>query len=75
MNRWLGTINHASITVSDLEGELAQRSFVLYQPGLHHVAFNSDSHARVDALAALVGELGGTILDGSGEFPFGVGGY
>jgi len=121
MNRWLGTINHASITVSDLDeamqffdplleflgyterergrhagtrlainlnpatqiafniweakGELAQRRFVLYQPGLHHVAFNSDSPARVDEMAALVRRLGGTVLDGPGEFPFGGDGY
>jgi hypothetical protein len=48
---------------------------VLYQPGLHHLAFNADSHARVDALAALVRRLGGTNLDAAGEHPFGVGGY
>lgn len=121
MNRWLGTINHASITVSDLDaamaffepwldfmgfthhergfdsgtrlainlnpstamafniweakGELARHRFELYEPGLHHIAFNADSHARVDEMAQLVRRLGGTILDGPGEFPFGIGGY
>lgn len=121
MNRWLGTLNHVSITVRDLDDAmsfwtpvldflgytqhergrhagtrlsvnlnpstqiafnvweakpgLADRPFALYQPGLHHVAFNADSHARVDALAALVRGLGAKILDGPGEFPFGDGGY
>lgn len=121
MARWHGTINHVSITVSDLDaamlffdpllqflgyterergrhagtrlavnlspttqiafdvweakGELARRRFELYQPGLHHVAFNVDSHARVDEAAALVARLGGRILDGPGELPFGIGGY
>lgn len=121
MNRWQGSINHVSITVSDLDsamaffapvlellgytdhewghssgtrltinlnpgagiafniwqakGELARHKFEVYEPGLHHVAFNADSHARVDELTELVGRLGGTILDGPGEFPFGLGGY
>jgi catechol 2,3-dioxygenase-like lactoylglutathione lyase family enzyme len=121
MNRWLGTLNHVSITVSDLDaamrffeplldllgylehehgrdsgtrltinlnqgagiafniweakGDLARHRFQVYEPGLHHVAFNADTHERVNEVAALVTRLGGTILDGPGEFPFGLGGY
>jgi catechol 2,3-dioxygenase-like lactoylglutathione lyase family enzyme len=121
MNRWLGTINHASITVSDLDaamaffgpvldfmgyvdrewgqasgtrltininpdlgaafniwqakGALADHPFEVYEPGLHHIAFNADTYSRVDEMAALVRSLGGTILDGPSEFPFAVGGY
>lgn len=121
MNRWLGTINHASISVSDLDaamaffgpwldflgythhergnhadtrlainlnpsaniafniweakGTLAAHKFEVYEPGLHHIAFNADTHERVDQMAALVKKLGGVILDGPGEFPFGIGGY
>jgi catechol 2,3-dioxygenase-like lactoylglutathione lyase family enzyme len=121
VNRWLGTINHVSITVSHLDtamafyepwldfmgftehergessgtrvsinlnpranvafniweakGELAGHPFEVYEPGLHHVALNADSSARVDEMASLVRRLGGTILDGPGEFPFAVGGY
>ena len=120
-NRWLGSINHISITVSDLDaamnffepwldflgyrhherghnsgtrltinlnveagiafniweakGDLGRHKFEVYEPGLHHVALNADSHKRVDEMAALVTRLGGTILDGPGEFPFGIGGY
>lgn len=121
MNRWRGTLNHVSITVSDLDvgmrfftplldllgyadheygrhagtrlainlnqatgiafniweakGKLAEHPFEVYEPGLHHVAFNADTHELVDDVAALVEQLGGVILDGPGEFPFGVGGY
>ena len=121
MNRWLGSVNHMSITVADLDaamaffgpmleflgythrergensgtrvainlnpsvgiafniweakGEQARNAHRLYDPGFHHIAFNADSHARVEAMAALVERLGGTILDGPGEFPFGIGGY
>jgi catechol 2,3-dioxygenase-like lactoylglutathione lyase family enzyme len=121
MNRWLGSINHVSVTVSDLDaamrffgpmldllgyvdhewgrdsgtrltinlnpeagiafnvweakGELAGHPFELYAPGLHHVAFNVDAHEKVDEMAALAARLGGTILAGPGEFPYGPGGY
>lgn len=121
MSRWLGTINHASITVSDLDqamaffdpfldflgythrergnhagtkvalnlspstniafniweakGELAQRAFRMYAPGFHHIAFNADTHERVDEMAVLVKDLGRRILDGPGEFPFAEHGY
>jgi len=121
MNRWLRSINHVSITVSDLDGamrffepildllgyadhewgknsgtrltinlnvnagiafniweakgDLAKHRFEVYAPGLHHVAFNVDTSDKVDQPASLVRQLGGTILDGPGEFPFGIGGY
>jgi catechol 2,3-dioxygenase-like lactoylglutathione lyase family enzyme len=121
VNRWRGTLNHVSITVSDLEvamgffeplldllgyrehergfhagtrlainlnpeagiafnvweakGDLAQHPFEVYEPGLHHIAFNADTASLVDEAASLVTRLGGAILDGPGEFPFGEGGY
>ena len=121
MNRWRGTINHLSITVSDLDaamrffgpmldflgytehesaadsgtrltininpligaafniweakGELAAHPFEVYEPGLHHVAFNADSPESVDQMAGLVRTLGGVVLAGPGEFPYAVGGY
>jgi catechol 2,3-dioxygenase-like lactoylglutathione lyase family enzyme len=117
----LGTINHVSITVGDLDqamtffepwldflgyahhergeyagtrlainlnpklqiafniweakGEFANHKFEVYEPGLHHVAINAGSHDEVDEMARLVERLGGTILDGPGEFPFAIGGY
>lgn len=116
----LGSINHVSITVSDLPeamkffrpmlrflgytvggifddtrtgGRLTvninesngaafnvwqaklEHPFEVYEPGLHHVAFNVQRHEQVDELCELVRKLGAKILDGPGEFPFGPGGY
>ena len=119
----LGSINHVSITVTDLEAAmrffrplleflgftvgdiqyhapaetsltvninekngvafniwqakpgLANHPFEVYEPGLHHVAFNAAIHAQVDEMAALVPRIGGQILEGPGEYPFGPGGY
>jgi catechol 2,3-dioxygenase-like lactoylglutathione lyase family enzyme len=121
MNRWRGTPNHVSITVSNLDtamqffeplldlmgytdheygrhadtrltinlnpaanvafniweakGRLADHAFEVYEPGLHHVAFNADTHELVVEVASLVSRLGGVVLDGPAEFPFGIGGY
>jgi catechol 2,3-dioxygenase-like lactoylglutathione lyase family enzyme len=118
MNRLNGSINHISITVTNLDESMTfwrpllellgytvgsvssykghrlvfnlnegngiafniweatqQHPFEVYEPGLHHVAFNANSSSRVDEAAALVQKLGGEILDGPGEFPFAHGGY
>lgn len=64
-----------AFNIWEAKGDLAHHKFEIYEPGLHHVALNADSHVRVDEMAALVTRLGGTILDGPGEFPFGIGGY
>ena len=116
----LGSINHVSVTVSDLEaameffrpflaflgfsvGEImeyppaqsrltvnlneangvafnvwqakVEHAFAVYEPGLHHVAFNVERHEQVDEVAALVPRIGGLLLEGPGEYPFGPGGY
>lgn len=49
--------------------------FEVYEPGLHHIAFNAGSREKVDDALELVKAAGFTILDGPGEFPFAVGGY
>ena len=54
---------------------LADHRFEIYEPGLHHVAFNAERHEQVDEMAALVPRIGGVLLEGSGEYPFGPGGY
>jgi catechol 2,3-dioxygenase-like lactoylglutathione lyase family enzyme len=51
------------------------RPFDVYEPGLHDVAFNVAFHEQVDQVAALVPTIGGTLLEGPGEYPFGPGGY
>ncbi|MCB1672573.1 MAG: VOC family protein [Gammaproteobacteria bacterium] len=52
-----------------------EHPFEVYEPGLHHIAFNAGSAAQVDRISDLVSALGGEILDGPGEFPFAHGGY
>ena len=49
--------------------------FDVYEPGLHHLAFNVSSKAAVDELYVLAQELGAEILDGPAEFPFAHQGY
>jgi catechol 2,3-dioxygenase-like lactoylglutathione lyase family enzyme len=64
-----------AFNIWEAKGELSRHPFEVYEPGLHHIALNADSHQRVDQMAELVHELGGTILDGPVEFPFAVDGY
>ena len=52
-----------------------QHAFDVYEPGLHHVALNANSHSQVDEISNLVKSSGGEILDGPAEFPFANGGY
>jgi glyoxylase I family protein len=54
---------------------LAGHPFEVYEPGLHHIAFNVGKHEHVDQVCELVKRLGGRVTDGPGEFPFGGGGY
>ena len=67
--------NGTALNIWQAEPGLADHPFAVYEPGLHHVAFNVERHEQVDALHALVRGLGATVLDGPGEFPFGPGGY
>jgi glyoxylase I family protein len=67
--------NGVAFNVWEAKGELKKHRFEVYEPGLHHVAFNVQRHEQVDEACALVRSLGAEILDGPGEFPFGPGGY
>ena len=67
--------NGIAFNVWQAEKAHAKHPFEVYEPGLHHVAFNVSRHDDVDAVAALVENLGAEVLDGPGEFPFGAGGY
>jgi len=67
--------NGIAFNIWQAEPGLADQPFEVYEPGLHHVAFNVQRHEQVDELHRLVRELGAEILDGPGEFPFGPGGY
>ena len=48
----------------------AEHPFEVYEPGLHHLAFNVGRHEQVEELCALVRELGGEVIAGPGEFPY-----
>ncbi len=67
--------NGTAFNVWEAKGDLGMHRFEVYEPGLHHVAFNVQRHEQVDAAFELVRSLGAEILDGPGEFPFGPGGY
>lgn len=67
--------NGTAFNIWQAEPGLAGHPFQVYEPGLHHVAFNVEKRAQVDAAHQLVRQLGGEILDGPSEFPFGPGGY
>ena len=67
--------NGTAVNVWEAKGELRKHPFEVYEPGLHHVAFNVQRHEQVDQALELVRSLGAEILDGPGEFPFGPGGY
>jgi catechol 2,3-dioxygenase-like lactoylglutathione lyase family enzyme len=67
--------NGTAFNIWQAEPGVAGHAFEMYAPGLHHVAFNVQRHEQVGELHRIVSGLGAEILDGPGEFPFGVGGY
>ena len=74
-HRLVVNLNEANgIAINVWEAEKAH-GFEVYEPGLHHLAFNVAPKSKVDEVATLVRKLGGEILDGPGEFPFAHGGY
>jgi glyoxylase I family protein len=50
-------------------GQNAGRQHDRYSPGLHHIAWNAESRADVDALHGLLQQIGATILDPPAEYP------
>jgi glyoxylase I family protein len=71
----LNMSNGTALNIWEAKGALKEHRFEVYEPGLHHVAFNVQRHEQVDEACALVRSMGAEILDGPGEFPFGPGGY
>ena len=71
----LNTTNGTAVNIWQAEPRLANHRFEVYEPGLHHIAFNVERHEQVDAAHELLLALGAEIFDGPGEFPFGPGGY
>lgn len=67
--------NGTAMNIWQAEAHFADHPFEVYEAGLHHVAFNVETHDQVDAAHDLLLDLGAEILDGPAEFPFGPGGY
>jgi len=67
--------NGTAVNVWQAEPALGGHRFEVYEPGLHHIAFNVAKHEQVDQACELVRRVGGRVTDGPGEFPFGPGGY
>lgn len=51
------------------KGETAGRTHDRYSPGLHHVAWQAESRADVDALYLLLLKIGAQILDAPADYP------
>ncbi len=68
-------LNESNGTAFNIWQAKMDHPFEVYEPGLHHVAFNVQRHDQVDAACELVRSLDAEILDGPGAFPFGPGGY
>jgi len=62
--------NGAVLNIWEAKPALATHPFEVYEVGLHHIAFNTDTREQVDQVCALVKKLGAEILDGPGEFPY-----
>jgi catechol 2,3-dioxygenase-like lactoylglutathione lyase family enzyme len=62
--------NGTAFNVWEAQPDLAGHPFRVYEPGLHHVAFNVAAHEQVDALHTLLTELEAPILAGPAEFPY-----
>ena len=71
--RLIVTVNHGNGAVFHLweaKPELAKHPFEVYEVGLHHIAFYTDTHEQVDQACELAKRLGAKVLDGPGEFPY-----
>jgi len=62
--------NGAVLNIWEAKPEFAAHPFEVYEVGLHHIAFNTDTHEQVDQACVMAKRLGAEILDGPGEFPY-----
>lgn len=58
-----------SVGVMRAEGPNAGRAHDRYSPGLHHIAWTAESRADVEALHALLIEIGAEVLDPPADYP------
>jgi catechol 2,3-dioxygenase-like lactoylglutathione lyase family enzyme len=74
-SRFTVNVHDAHGTAVNVWQATSIHTFEPYEPGLHHLAFNVDSKSEVDRVHRLAQNLGATVLDGPGEFPFARQGY
>src|SRR5262245_38613962 len=60
----INAANGTAVNVWQAEPALAGHGFEVYEPGLHHIAFNVGKHEHVDQVRELVNRLGGRVTDG-----------
>jgi catechol 2,3-dioxygenase-like lactoylglutathione lyase family enzyme len=60
----------ASTLIAAAKPEYAKHRFEVYEVGLHHIAFNTDTREQVECVHELVKKLGGQILDCPAEFSY-----
>ncbi|HWA89655.1 MAG TPA: VOC family protein [Rhizomicrobium sp.] len=58
-----------SIGIRPVSGPNAARPHDRYSSGLHHIAWNAQSRADVDALHALLVKIGATVTDPPAHYP------
>jgi catechol 2,3-dioxygenase-like lactoylglutathione lyase family enzyme len=58
-----------SVGILQARGDGAARMHDRTLPGLHHLAWTSDSRAAVDRLHTLLVDIGATILDAPADYP------
>jgi len=63
--------NGAVLNLWEAKPEFAKHPFEVYEVGLHHIAFYTDTREQVDRACELAKRLGAKVLDGPGEFPYG----
>jgi catechol 2,3-dioxygenase-like lactoylglutathione lyase family enzyme len=57
------------IGIVPAQGPNAARPHDRYSLGLHHIAWNAQSRADVDAMHALLQRIGATVLDAPADYP------
>ena len=57
------------VGIATASGANATRAHDRYSPGLHHLAWNAEDRADVDALYALLKSIGANVLDAPAEYP------
>ena len=68
----LNEANGAAFNVWEAKPGLREHRFQIYEPA-SITSFNVARHVQVDEVANLMPQIGGQILGGPGEYPFGVG--